>query len=154
MPKEGESVKGLEENVPRDLRRSTRQKNLILRCLNAAKGDHLTAEALVDRLKASGTPVSKATVYRFLAELEEAGRVRRYRGPDGGPALIEYSGDATEDEEDYHLLCETCGTMLHINSEPLREAFHRFADENDHAIDESRLVLYGRCPGCVTRGRR
>mgnify|MGYP000844309893 FL=1 len=147
-------MKDLEENAPRDLRRSTRQKNLILRCLNAAKGDHLTAEALVDRLKASGTPVSKATVYRFLAELEEAGRVRRYRGPDGGPALIEYSGDATEDEEDYHLLCETCGTMLHINSEPLREAFHRFADENDLAIDESRLVLYGRCPGCVKRGRR
>ena len=70
-------MKGLEESARRDLRRSTRQKNLILRCLNAAKGDHLTAEALVDRLKASGTPVSKATVYRFLAELEEANAALR-----------------------------------------------------------------------------
>ena len=72
---------------------------------------------------------------------------------EGGPALIEYSGDATEDEEDYHLLCETCGTMLHFDSEPLRAAFHRFADENALAIDESKLILYGTCPGCVRKRR-
>ena len=43
--------------------------------------------------------------------------------------------------------------MLHFDSEPLREAFHRFADENALAIDESKLVLYGKCPGCVKRDR-
>ena len=94
-------------------RKSTRQKASILRCLCGMEGAHLTADELVDRLKRSGTPVSKATVYRFLTELEEAGRVRRYRGPEGGPALIEYLGDPAEGEENYHLLCETCGTMLH-----------------------------------------
>ena len=134
-------------------RKSTRQKASILRCLCGMEGAHPTADELVDRLKRSGTPVSKATVYRFLTELEEAGRVRRYRGPEGGPALIEYLGDPAEGEEDYHLLCETCGTMLHFDSEPLREAFHRFADENALAINESKLVLYGKCPGCVNRDR-
>ena len=142
-----------EEAVPWESRKSTRQKACILRCLCSMEGAHPTADELVDRLKRSGTPVSKATVYRFLTELEEAGRVRRYRGPEGGPALIEYLGDPAEGEEDYHLLCETCGTMLHFDSEPLREAFHRFADENALAIDESKLVLYGKCPGCVKRNR-
>lgn len=141
----------MEEKGTQDSRRSTRQKNLILRCLDGTKGVHLTADELVERLKQSGTPVSKATVYRFLAELEDAGRVRRYRGPEGGPAWFEYLGEPMEGEEDYHLLCELCGTMLHFESEPLREAFHRFADENALAIDESKLVLYGTCPGCVRR---
>ena len=125
----------VEGKGPHDSRRCTRQKNLILRCLDGMKGVHLTAEALVDRLKGSGTPVSKATVYRYLAELEEAGRVRRYRGPEGGSAWFEYLDDPTAGEEDYHLLCESCGTVLHFESGPLREAFHRFADENDLAID-------------------
>ena len=79
--------------------------------------------------------------------------MRRYRGPEGGAAWIEYLGAPSEGEEDYHLLCESCGTMLHFDSEPLRAAFHRLADENDLAIDESRIVLYGTCPGCVRRSR-
>ena len=134
-----------------DARRSTRQKSLILHCLEGTRDTHLTADELVDRLKDAGTPVSKATVYRYLAELEEAGRVRRYRGPEGGSAWFEYLDDPTAGEEDYHLLCESCGTVLHFESGPLREAFHRFADENDLAIDESKLLLYGTCPGCVKR---
>ena len=46
-------------------RKSTRQKASILRCLCSMEGAHLTADELVDRLKRSGTPVSKATVYRL-----------------------------------------------------------------------------------------
>ena len=41
-------------------RKSTRQKASILRCLCGMEGAHLTADELVDRLKRSGTPVSKA----------------------------------------------------------------------------------------------
>lgn len=141
----------VEGKGPHDSRRCTRQKNLILRCLDGMKGVHLTAEALVDRLKGSGTPVSKATVYRYLSELEDAGRVRRYRGPEGGPAWFEYLAEPAEG--DCHLLCESCGTMLHFDGEPLREAFHRFADQNALSIDESKLILYGTCPGCVKRRR-
>ena len=60
-------------------RKSTRQKASILRCLCGMEGAHLTADELVDRLKRSGTPVSKATVYRSRSEERRVGKECRSR---------------------------------------------------------------------------
>jgi Fe2+ or Zn2+ uptake regulation protein len=57
----------------------------MLDCLRAARGEHVTADGLVDALKAGGTPVARSTVYRFLASLEESGDVRKYLTSEGSP---------------------------------------------------------------------
>ena len=130
-------------------RKSTRQKESILNCLSACGAGHLTAEELLERLKRSNTPVSRATVYRYLTELESSGQVRRYLGVEGAPACFEYLDEEERACASFHLLCDACGQVVHFKNEDLEAAFERMASESGIVIDERRLVFYGSCAQCA-----
>jgi Fur family ferric uptake transcriptional regulator len=82
-----------------------------------ARHSHFDADELIEKLQGAKTRVSRATVYRTLAKLVDAGLLRR----------IEL-GDRTVYDHDYgypahdHLVCEQCGSMTEFQSEEL-EAF-------------------------------
>ena len=69
-----------------------------------AQHNHFDAEQLIDDMKRAGGHVSRATVYRTLAKLVDAGLLRRLE-----------LGSRTFYEHDYgypqheHLVCERCG---------------------------------------------
>ena len=134
-------------------RRGTRQKALILDCLKKTEGEHVTAEELVDRLKSAGTPVGKATVYRYLGELEDGSRVRRYLAPENGPACYQYLGENSICNQHYHLLCEACGNIVHFDSDSLEKVFKQLGRKNGFSIDQTKTVFYGACRDC-TRNRQ
>jgi Fur family ferric uptake transcriptional regulator len=108
-----------------------------------AQHNHFDAELLIDDLKAAGLRVSRATVYRTLNKLVDAGLLRRL---DLGPR--------TYFEHDYgyphheHLVCERCGKIIEFQSPALdallREtcSTHRF-QSNGHT-----LIIRGACADC------
>ncbi len=129
--------------------RNTRQKALISGCLQEGGEGHITAEEIIDMLKAKGTPVAKSTVYRYLSQLEEGGEVRKYLLAEGTPACYQFIGESGPCLEHYHLMCQSCGQIVHFESAELQEMFAGMRASAGFHIDGSRTVFYGRCAACL-----
>lgn len=127
--------------------RNTRQKALILGCLRGCRDEHVTAEAIIDALKANGTPVAKSTVYRYLAQLEDAGAVRKYFFAEGSPACYQYIDDG-DCPKHYHLICQGCGMIIHFQSVELDGAFRAMRETLRLHVDGCRTAFYGLCGQC------
>lgn len=129
-------------------RRSTRQKASILHCLKNMQAHHVTAEELIKHLEDSGISVGKATVYRYLSELEQNGKLRRYLGTENGPSCYQYIAENSSCREHYHLLCTICRHIVHFDDPELETHFRRLNKTRGFEIDDSKLVFYGICPNC------
>lgn len=128
--------------------RNTKQKALILDCLKSWDAEHVTAEEIVDRLKERGTPVAKSTVYRYLAQLEEGGEVRKYLLAEGAPACYQFVGEGPCAEH-YHLMCQACGEIVHFSSPELERVLGKVNDDGGFRVDGVRTVFYGTCCRCT-----
>lgn len=108
-----------------------------------ARHSHFDAEELIEKLKGAKKPVSRATVYRTLSKLVDAGLLQR----------IEL-GDRTVYDHDYgypahdHLVCEQCGSMTEFQSEELEALLERVAAENEFRPAGHTLVIRGVCAAC------
>lgn len=129
--------------------RNTRQKTLILECLREYGSRHVTADELVERLKAGNTPVPKATVYRNLAQLEKNGLVKRYVISDNAPACYQYIDKAALCHEHFHFMCQGCGRIIHFDDEALRRALTGLKAGRGFEIDGNKTVFYGICADCL-----
>ena len=104
---------------PEPKRFTTQQRELLEHVF--ARHKHFDANELIEDLKAANRPVSRATVYRTLTLLVDAGLLKR----------IEV-GSRTVYDHDYgypahdHFVCEACGAMIEFAhprlDEVLREA--------------------------------
>ena len=131
--------------------RHTRQRNQILTVLRQNSETHLTAEQITAALKTQGVPVGHATVYRFLKQLEESGAVKRYTLADNA-ACYQWVGENSGCNEHYHLLCNRCGGVTHIESELLSHFKQDVQTDYRFAIDERKTVFYGQCGACAETG--
>jgi Fur family ferric uptake transcriptional regulator len=122
--------------------RFTEQRRELVRHI-FAKHTHFDAGQLVDELKSAGKRVSRATVYRTLTELVDAGLLRR----------IEL-GERTVYDHDYgypahdHLVCEVCHEMTEFQSEELEALLEKVASENQFRAAGHTLVIRGVCAAC------
>ena len=67
---------------------ATKQNKAVLQCLERRTGEALTAAELAETLRAEGSPVGLATIYRQLERLEAAGRIHKVNTEEG--ALYQY----------------------------------------------------------------
>ena len=108
-----------------------------------AKHKHFDTEELTDDLKRAGLKVSRATVYRTLGKLVEAGLLRR----------IEI-GTRTVYDHDYgypqheHLVCDGCGKMIEFQHPAIDAAVKAMAVEHNFRPDGHSLVVRGTCAEC------
>lgn len=126
---------------------NTRQRQLILDCLKQAGGHHMTVEDVLQHLKATEKKVGKATVYRFLKDLERDGEVQRYCSHDGQPACYRYvpAGQCGH----YHMVCDNCGKLLHLELDGGDQLAAEVKARYGFVIDEAKTVFYGRCAACA-----
>ncbi len=133
------------------LKRNTKQKKAILDCMRGFGSEHFTADELLAALKADGTAVGRATVYRALAKFEVEGAVKRYCLHDDACTCYQFIGADSECLEHYHMRCDRCGCLLHFDSEALDALLAAIAVEHRFAIDGRRTVFYGVCTECDAR---
>lgn len=127
--------------------RNTKQKSVILEFLKH-NPTQITAEDLIFLLHSSGEKVGRATVYRFLREMEACGKVKKYTLGEKAGAYYQYVGDDNACNSHYHLMCTLCGKLEHLDSS-VAEAFSKSARENyGFEIDCGRTVFYGKCKNC------
>jgi Fur family ferric uptake transcriptional regulator len=108
-----------------------------------AQHNHFDAENLIEDLKKAGLRVSRATVYRTLNKLVDAGMLRRLE-----------MGPRTFFEHDYgypqheHLVCERCGRIIEFQSPAIAALFREVCSQHQFQSSGHTLILRGTCAEC------
>lgn len=121
----------------------TAQRLAVLRAVQAQS--HVTADGVVQAVRAEIGAISVQAVYDALALLAAEGLIRRIQ-PSGSPARFE----SRVGDNHHHLICRSCGRVVDVdcavNSAPCLTA----NDDHGYEIDEAEVVYWGRCPDCRT----
>ena len=118
----------------------TKQRDTVL----AVFHDHPSKCFSVKELSDMCPTVGVTTVYRTLALLEEEGNIRRYIGTDGD--LFKLS--SPDDGHHMHIVCRSCGNMLHSECKFIGEMEDHLKTEHDFSLDTASTVIYGFCGKC------
>ena len=107
----------------------------------------LSALEIEDALRAAACrPVSRASVYRILDELERLGLVQRV---EIGQARVRYERSGDGEEHHHHLVCDACGLVLPFSDPGLERAIRSLAGRVPLAVSEHEIVLRGACRDCA-----
>lgn len=112
----------------------------ILETMQAHREAHLSAEDVYRLLLEDDEDVGLATIYRVLAQFEDAGLVVR-RHFEEGHALFELTEIGPHD----HLVCLECGYVEEFFDEQLAARQIEIAKNSGFEVTNHTLVLYGEC---------
>jgi Fur family transcriptional regulator, ferric uptake regulator len=118
--------------------------------LLAAQECALTALEIEDALRArSARPVSRASVYRILDELEALALVQRV---ETGQAMVRYERVCEHEQHHHHLVCDECGLVMPFSDPGLERAIDSLSARVPLAVSEHEIVLHGACRDCAAEG--
>ena len=127
-------------------RRQTKQRTLIWDVLAAATGNHLSVADVEAAVRAAGSPLHRATVYRTLDRLVDDGLLTRTNfGHEGSQYEIAHR------YRHHHLVCEHCGKVEHVRHQTMRSAIQRIEATSGFDLAQATLSLHGRCSDCQRR---
>jgi Fur family transcriptional regulator, ferric uptake regulator len=127
------------------MKRRTWQRTAVQEAL-ASRDDFVSAQALHSQLRAGGSPIGLATVYRALADLAEEGDADSLQAE--GESLYRA---CTSPGHHHHLICRSCGRTVEIEADAIESwaagvaAQHGFSDPQ-HVVD-----VFGLCAACAAR---
>ncbi len=119
--------------------KATAPRRKILQLLEDSAERHLSAEEIYRSLKEFGEEIGLATVYRVLAQFENAGLVTRHNF-EGGHSVYELDHGTHHD----HMVCLETGKVTEFVSRDIEELQRAIADKHGYELVEHRFVLYVR----------
>lgn len=128
-------------------RYNTKQQAMILDYLVRKKDPVFTAEAVWHGLRELENTVSRATVYRALDRLVEAGTILKIPSGDGNRALYRYMGEAALPSSG-RMVCLDCGRAFPLECSRLEELTRHIQSDHQFEVDTRHTVLYGHCCDC------
>jgi len=130
--------------------RCTRQRRVIVAQV-FRQHQHFDADDLMaDLARQQGhRKVSRPTVYRTLAELVEAGLLRRMDL--GGRGVFEHDYGYPQHD---HLYCQQCHQLIEFQSDQLREIRDAVGREHNFYVTGHRFIITGICDRCSQAKRR
>ncbi len=111
----------------------------ILKLLEESAEHHFAAEDIYRTLNDSGEEIGLATVYRVLAQFEQAGLVTRHNF-EGARAVFELNDGKHHD----HMVCLETGKVIEFFSKDIEELQRRIAEERGYELVDHSFVLYVR----------
>ena len=134
------------------IRYNTKQKQLIYDYLLLNKDKLLSCDEISDALKKSGTPVGKATLYRFLDSLVSTGEVRKIIDNDKKSASYQLLDKEMNCHGHMHLKCLGCGELKHLGCDFMSSVGEHIFEHHQFTIDNSKTLIYGFCADCREKG--
>ncbi len=110
---------------------------------------HLSADDLVDLIRAEDRRISRATVYRTLQWMVDAGLARKV---DFGEGRFRFEHSYRHPRH-FHLICKTCNQSSEFLSSDIEALIEEIAAARGFAARQSVLQIYGECEDCRA-GRR
>jgi len=116
-----------------------------------SRHEHFDAEELLIRMQqvASDAKVSRATVYRTLSELVNAGLLRQMTLS----TRTVYEHDYGYPQHD-HLYCQKCEKLIEFHSPELNEIRDAVAKKHNFNVTGHRFLVTGLCEDCRRRPPR
>lgn len=108
-----------------------------------SRHSHFDADELLDAMKRQGLRVSRATAYRTLAKLVDAGLLRRLE-----------IDSKTRFEHDYgypqhdHLVCERCQSIIEFEAPDIEARLREVCSQNLFQMRGHSLLVRGVCANC------
>lgn len=108
-----------------------------------AQHNHFDAEQLIDDMKKAGFGVSRATVYRTLNKLVDAGLLRRL---ELGPRMF-YEHDYGYPHHE-HMYCEKCGAVIEFQDPALDLLMQQVSQQHRFQMSTHTFIIRGTCSDC------
>ncbi len=124
------------------------KRDLIVNVFLRQEG-HLSADDLVDLIRREDHKISRATVYRTLQWMVDAGIARKV---DFGEGRFRFEHSYRHPRH-FHLICKSCNTSFEFLSSDIEALIEEVASARNFSARQSVLQIYGTCEACRT-GRR
>ena len=128
------------------MRYNTKQRQEVLELIYEFKEQHISAEMLLEEINKRGLKISRATLYRVLDLLVEEGILTKMFIENKMSACYQLCN--SNNHHHFHLVCNKCGKLIHLDCDEVDNLINHIADEHDFSVDASRVVLYGLCNNC------
>ena len=129
---------------------NTKQGEAVLSYIASLQGKHVTVEQIAAHFEKEEINIGVTTIYRHLDKLVAGGEVRKYIIDGVAGACYQYAADEPEPDRDhFHLKCESCGQLFHLQCDMLDELARHVAQEHDFQINPMKTVFYGKCEACL-----
>jgi Fur family ferric uptake transcriptional regulator len=123
--------------------RRSGKRDLIVNVFLRQEG-HLTADDLYDLIKREDQKISRATVYRTLQWMVDAGIARRV---DFGEGRFRFE-HAYRHPRHFHLICRQCQQSYEFLSSDIESLVEEVAATRRFTAQESVIQIYGICESC------
>jgi Fur family transcriptional regulator, ferric uptake regulator len=107
---------------------------------------HISADELVDLIRREDARISRATIYRTLQWMVEAGIARKV---DFGEGRFRFEHSYRHPRH-FHLICKTCNQSFEFLSSDIETLIEDVASARHFAPGQSVLQIYGTCESCQT----
>jgi Fur family ferric uptake transcriptional regulator len=121
------------------------KRDLIVHVFLRQEG-HLTADDLVDLIRREDHKISRATVYRTLQWMVDAGIARKV---DFGEGRFRFEHSYRHPRH-FHLICKTCNGSFEFLSSDIEALLEEVAAARNFSARQSVLQIYGTCEACRT----
>jgi Fur family ferric uptake transcriptional regulator len=109
--------------------------------------DHFTAEQMYTRIAGQALDASRATVYRTLSLLVEAGFLSSLNNGQGTMLYEHILGHEHHD----HMICRGCGSIQEFHSPEIERLQEEFAAKSGFTLLDHTLRLEGMCAACSAK---
>ena len=124
--------------------RNTVQRQLVYHAVQVL-ACHPTADEVYEAVISTYPTVSKATVYRNLNKLADAGFLRKIPVPNAADRY-----DTTLPAH-YHVYCRACGTFEDVELPYLLTIDREVERDTGYRLDDHDIVFSGICPECSAK---
>lgn len=125
---------------------NTKQRREIIDIIRQNGDKHITSEFLLEIIKKKNLNISRATLYRSLDSLVQSGELKKIVVENSKGACYQLCD--LEDHHHFHLVCERCGKLIHLDCDKIDELINHISLDHNFKINPSRVVLYGICEKC------
>jgi len=129
---------------PHGGKRSTKRDRIVQVFLR--QQGHISADDLFERIRGEAAGIGRATVYRTLQWMVEAGIARKV---DFGEGRSRYEPSYRHPRH-FHLICTTCHSSSEFLSSDVESLMEEIAAARNFAATQSIVQIYGTCEACRT----
>jgi Fur family ferric uptake transcriptional regulator len=138
------SLPELERVRPAGGKRSSKRDQIVSVFLR--QQGHISADDLVDLIHKDDHRISRATVYRTLQWMEQAGIARKV---DFGEGRFRFEPSYRHPRH-FHLICKSCNQSFEFLSSDIEALMEEVAAARNFAAKHSVVQVYGTCEDCQT----
>ncbi len=123
---------------------TTKKRELIRSIFFENQNEVYTSKEIIQLTK---NIIGEATVYRTLLKLVEEGIIKKYIASEKETVLYQYNPH-NNCENHFHLCCETCGNLIHMDCDFLKNMESHMMDKHSFHINNTKTLIYGECEAC------